>query len=211
VMRDGLIVWSIEGEDGVQAFDDVVFPLALGREGEVSPAFSTDVVEGANGYEMRSARWDGARTAYDVGPGVRGEADVAALLAFFRARRGPARAFRLRDPFDHDAQGVTIGIGDGVTRSFALVKRYGDAARRITRPVAGSVGVAVDGRAMHGFSLAAGGVVTLDDAPVVGAIVTATFSFDVAVRFAEDRLSVSRATYLAGEAASVPLVEVREA
>jgi uncharacterized protein (TIGR02217 family) len=211
VMRDGLVIWNIEGEDGMQAFDDVAFPLALGREAEVSPAFSTDVVEGAGGYEMRGARWDGARTRYDVGPGVRGEADVAALLDFFRARRGPARAFRLRDPFDHDAQGVTIGIGDGVTRSFALVKRYGDAARRITRPVAGSVGVTVDGRPVHGFSLGSGGVVTLDDAPVVGAIVTATFSFDVAVRFAEDRLSVSRATYLAGEAASVPLVEVREA
>jgi phage portal protein BeeE len=29
-------------------------------------------------------------------------------------------------------------------------------------------------------------------------------------RFAEDRLTVSRATYLAGAAASVPLVEIRE-
>jgi hypothetical protein len=30
------------------------------------------------------------------------------------------------------------------------------------------------------------------------------------VRFAEDRLEISRATFLAGEAASVPLVELRE-
>jgi len=29
------------------------------------------------------------------------------------------------------------------------------------------------------------------------------------VRFAEDRLDVSRATFLAGEAPSVPLIEVR--
>jgi uncharacterized protein (TIGR02217 family) len=195
----------------MQAFDDVAFPLALGREAEVSPAFATDVVEGAGGYEMRSARWDGARTAYDVGPGVRSEADVAALLEFFRARRGPARAFRLRDPFDHDARGVAIGTGDGVTRAFALVKRYGDAVRRITRPVAGSVSVAVDGRAVHAFTVADAGVVTLDAAPAAGAVVTASFTFDVAVRFAEDRMSVSRATHLAGEAASVPLVEVREA
>jgi uncharacterized protein (TIGR02217 family) len=211
VMRDGLIVWAIEGEDGMQAFDDVAFPLALGREAEVSPAFSTDVVEGAGGYEMRSARWDGARTAYDVGPGVRGEADVAALLAFFRARRGPARAFRLCDPFDHHALGETIGVGDARTRGFALVKRYGDAERRITRPVAGSVSVAVNGRATQGFAVEPGGWVMLDVAPPMGAIVTASFDFDVAVRFAEDRLRVSRATYLAGEAASVPLVEVREA
>ncbi|WP_375272827.1 DUF2460 domain-containing protein [Sphingomonas sp.] len=211
VMRDGLAIWEIEGEDEMQAFDDVAFPLALGREAEVSPAFSTDVVEGAGGYEMRSARWDGARTRFDAGPGVRGQADVAALLDFFRARRGPARAFRLRDPFDHVGEDVAIGVGDARTRAFALVKRYGDAARRITRPVAGSVRVAVDGRETQSFVLAEAGVVMLDSAPAAGAAVTASFTFDVAVRFAEDRLSVSRATYLAGEAASVPLVEVREA
>jgi len=39
--------------------------------------------------------------------------------------------------------------------------------------------------------------------------VRAGFLFDVAVRFADDRLEVSRATFLAGEMASVPLVEVR--
>lgn len=211
VMRDGLAIWNIEGDDGMEAFDDVSFPLALGREAAVSPAFSTEVVEGAGGYEMRSARWDGARTAYDAGPGVRSEADVAGLLDFFRARRGPARGFRLRDPFDHAGDEVPIGVGDGTRRAFALVKRYGDAERRITRPVAGSVSVAVDGRAVHAFAVGDAGVVTLDAAPAKGAVVTASFAFDVPVRFAEDRLSVSRATYLAGEAASVPLIEVREA
>jgi uncharacterized protein (TIGR02217 family) len=52
--------------------------------------------------------------------------------------------------------------------------------------------------------------VVLDAAPAAGKVVTATFSFDVPVRFAEDRLSVTRATFLAGAAASVPLVELRE-
>jgi uncharacterized protein (TIGR02217 family) len=46
--------------------------------------------------------------------------------------------------------------------------------------------------------------------PGAGVAVTASFLFDVPVRFAEDRLSVSRATFLAGAAASVPLIEVRE-
>ena len=35
VLRDGLVVW--DGEDEVDAFDDVLFPLALGREAEVAP------------------------------------------------------------------------------------------------------------------------------------------------------------------------------
>jgi uncharacterized protein (TIGR02217 family) len=90
------------------------------------------------------------------------------------------------------------------------VRRYGQVTRRITRPVSGSVRVAVDGLATAAFALGEGGMVTLDTPPAAGAVVTASFDFDVPVRFAEDRLNVSRATYLAGAAASVPLVEVRE-
>jgi uncharacterized protein (TIGR02217 family) len=209
VMRDGFVRW--DGESDVQAFDDVAFPLALGREVEVMPGFATDVVTAAGGRETRNAGWAEARTTYDVGPGVRSEADIRALLGFFRARMGAARGFRLRDPFDAEGAGEVLGTGDGATRRFALVRRYGEQARRITRPVAGSVSVAVGGVATQGFVVEAGGFVTLDVAPVAGAVVTASFLFDVPVRFAEDRLRVSRATFLAGEAASVPLVEVREA
>jgi uncharacterized protein (TIGR02217 family) len=103
-----------------------------------------------------------------------------------------------------------LGEGDGERLAFALVKAYGDAARRITRPVAGSVRVAVDGVETAGFAIGAGGVVVLDAPPSGGALVTAGFRFDVPVRFAEDSLSVNRATFMAGAAPSVPLVEVRE-
>ncbi len=210
VMRDGFVQFETDGEDDVDAFDDVLFPLELGREAEVAPGFSTAILTSAGGAETRNAAWAEARTSYDVGPGLRSEADIAALLAFFRARMGPARGFRLRDPFDADAVGQRIGVGDAVQRRFALVKYYGAASRRITRPVAGSVAVAVGGVATAGFSVEAGGWVVLDAAPAAGVVVTAGFAFDVPVRFAEDRLSVARATFLAGVAGSVPLVEVRE-
>ena len=215
VLRDGFVRWDDLGDDNggegeVQAFDDVEFPLALGREVEVSPAFSTQIVTAAGGAEQRNVAWAEARASYDVGPGLRSEGDIRTLLAFFRARHGPARGFRLRDPFDWQATGEAIGTGDGRTRRFALVRRYDDAERRITRPVAGSVRVAVNGAARP-FTLAAGGWVTLDAAPAAGAAVTADFAFDVPVRFAEDRLTVSRATFQAGSAVSVPLVELREA
>jgi uncharacterized protein (TIGR02217 family) len=211
VLRDGFVHWDGSGEDAVEAFDDLLFPLALGAEAEVMPEFSTALVTSAGGRESRNARWAGGRTRYDVGPGVRGEAEMAALLGFFRARLGPARGFRLRDPFDADAADELLGIGDGVTRRFALVKHYGVAERRITRPVAGSVGVMLDGVATQGFALEPAGMVVLDQAPSAGVAVRASFAFDVPVRFAEDRLIVTRASFLAGAAPSVPLIEVREA
>jgi uncharacterized protein (TIGR02217 family) len=216
VLRDGFVHFD-RMEDDMDAFDDILFPLALGREAEVTPGFSTAIVTSAGGEERRNASWAQARTRYDVAPGVRSQADVATLLAFFRARMGPARGFRFNDPFDGssggDSFGATdqvLGVGDGVTVRFALVKLYGAMQRRITRPVAGTVRVAVGGAETTAFSVVDGGYVELDVAPATGVAVTAGFLFDVPVRFAEDTLSVSRATFLAGSATSVPLVEVRE-
>ncbi|MEZ0497159.1 TIGR02217 family protein [Sphingomonas sp. IW22] len=210
VLRDGFVHFDEEDET-VQAFDDVLFPLALGAEAEVAPETATAILTASGGHERRNVGWAEPRTRYDVGPGVRSEADIAELLAFFRARMGPARGFRLRDPFDHAGTDEAIGTGDGHTMRFALTKGYGEMRRRITRPVAGSVRVAVDGVETQAFSLDPGGLVTFDVPPGAGAAITASFEFDVAVRFAEDRLSVSRATFMAGEAPSVPLIELREA
>ena len=217
VMRDGFTIFAI-GEDDMAPFADVSFPLALGRDARVEPAFSTAIVTTASGHEQRNADWTSARMRYDAGPGVRSEADLATLIAFFRARRGAAQAFRFRDPLDHSSGGAVpgagdqrIGIGDGLTTRFALVKHYGDEMRSITRPVPTSVRVSVAGvERASGWTLADAGAIDFAVAPVAGAEVRAGFLFDVPVRFAEDRLNVSAGMWAAGEVASVGLVEVRE-
>jgi uncharacterized protein (TIGR02217 family) len=218
VLRDGFVWFA--GEAEVEAFDDVLFPIAIGREASVEPGFSTAIVETAGGAEQRNADWADARMRFDAGPGVRGEAELGELIAFFRARRGAAKAFRFRDPFDDSSSGMAaapgaadqlLGVGDGVRTDFALVKLYGEQERRITRPVPGSIRVSVDGvERAGGWTLAEKGKVSFAVAPAAGVEVRAGFRFDVPVRFEEDRLQVSRATFLAGEAASVRLVEVRE-
>jgi uncharacterized protein (TIGR02217 family) len=152
---------------------------------------------------------------------VRSDADIETLLAFFRARRGAAIGFRFRDPYDFSSNGMAgsptasdqqIGTGDGATIRFSLVKNYsGGEERRITRPVAGSVRMAVDGAEQaSGWALEGGGEVVFDTPPAAGSVVRAGFLFDVPVRFADDRLEVNRATFQAGEAPSVPLIEIRE-
>lgn len=223
VMRDGFTHFRI-GDDPVDAFDDVDFPLAIGLGAEVSPTFSTAVVTTASGHEQRNAAWASGRLRYDVGPGVRSEADVQTLLAFFRARRGAAKAFRFRDPLDHSSNGMTVaptpidvvlGSGDGERTRFDLIKRYGageDAEeRRITRPVAGSVHVALDGVAADEGWQVSGGSILFDLPPAAGAEVTAGFLFDVPVRFESDRLDIAGHRPEAGDIPHVPLIEVREA
>ena len=219
VLRDGFTWFDLKEED-VDAFEDVRFPIALGRAASVEPAFSTAVVTAASGAEQRNADWADARLRFDAGPGIRGQAEMEALIAFFRARRGAAVAFRFEDPFDHSSHGMTgppgaadqlLGVGDGARTEFALVKHYGPQVRRITRPVEGSVRVSVgDEERESGWTLGPLGIVRLEDPPPAGVEVRAGYRFDVPVRFAEDRLNVSRASFLAGEAPSVPLIEVRE-
>ncbi|HEX6072721.1 MAG TPA: DUF2460 domain-containing protein [Sphingomicrobium sp.] len=220
VVRDGLTIF---GEDeSVTPFEDVLFPIEIGQEASVSPNYSTNVVTSASGFETRNVNWSQARLRFDAGPGVRGDSELEILLAFFRARRGPAVAFRFRDPYDNSSNGMTgeptpadqpIGTGDGLTDRFVLTKAYGGGEqRRITRPAAGSVRIALNGIELAtGWTLGDKGIVQFEEAPAAGAAVTAGFLFDAPVRFAEDRLEINRATFRAGEAPSVPLIEVREA
>ncbi len=143
VSRDGYVrLPQTSGDENMQSFDNVAFPLALGRDASVTPEFSTNVTITASGFERRNSLWSDARLRFDVGPGVRSDAELGELIAFFRARRGQARGFRLRDPSDFSSNGMTgvptptdqvIGTGDGATARFALVKHYGegeDAQRR---------------------------------------------------------------------------------
>ena len=143
---------------------------------------------------------------------------MAALTAFFEARRGRLYGFRFRDFADFKscapggevaATDQALGVGDGARRTFQLTKRYGDVERPIRKPVEGSVRVAIGGVEV-GFSLeAAMGLVTLDAAPGVGAAVSAGFVFDVPVRFDADRIEVTLESFGAGRMAAVPLIEVR--
>ncbi|HVL29102.1 MAG TPA: DUF2460 domain-containing protein, partial [Sphingomicrobium sp.] len=219
IVRDGLTLFG--KETNVTPFEDVEFPIAIGAEASAAPGFSTNVVTSASGHEQRNANWQQARLRFDAGPGVRGDAELGELLTFFRARRGSAVAFRFRDPFDHSSNGMTgapsatdqlIGIGDGAKTRFALVKTYGEGERRqVTRPVAGSVRVSVDDvEQATGWTIEPLGVVQFTEPPAAGEEIRAGFLFDTPVRFAEDRLDVNRASFLAGEAPSVPLIEVRE-
>ncbi len=223
VTRDGYTRLATFGNDDMQAFDDVLYPLALGRDAGVSAEFSTSVSITASGHERRASHWSDARLHFDVGPGVRSEAELGVLIGFFRARRGAARGFRLRDPFDFSSNGMAgapqpgdqlLGIGDGQRVRFRLCKRYGaddGQFRPITRPRAESVAVSVAGAPAGDWELEDGGWIVFATAPAAGAEVRAGFTFDVPVRFAADRLDVNAATFAAGEAPSVPLVEIREA
>ena len=72
--------------------------------------------------------------------------------------------------------------------------------------------VSIDNAVQLGnWELLDGGVIGFETPPSLGAIVRAGFLFDVPVRFAQDSLEIAGASFAAGEAPSVPVVEIREA
>lgn len=208
------------------SFHEIRFPASLSFGSAGGPERKTEIVALANGFEERNTPWAHSRRRYDAGLGMRSLEDVETLIAFFEARRGALYGFRWKDWADYrsgpvlvepEAGDQVIGTGDGAETAFQLQKTYrsGDETytRPITKPVAGSVLVAVAGDPkVEGIDFSvetATGRVVFAEAPGPDALITGGFEFDVPVRFDTDAIQVSVASFRAGEVPNVPVVELR--
>ncbi len=210
------------------AFQEVVFPISVALGSTGGPQRKTEIVTLGSGSELRNARWIDSRRTYDAGSGVQSVADLAGVVAFFEECRGRLTGFRYRDPLDDrscrfglapSAFDQPIGVGDGLTTVFQLVKVYGSTAdawtRTISKPVAGTVLIAVGGTvktAGTDYSVdPTTGLVTFaaTAVPAAGAAITAGYLFHVPVRFDTDDLKVDLTQFAAGHIPSIPLLEIR--
>lgn len=206
------------------AFHDTRFPVNISRGARGGPERRTQIVELSSGDEERNATWSDSRRRYDVAYGIRKADDLAAVVTFFEARGGRLYGFRFKDWSDYKSSlpsvaisrtDQSIGTGTGALKTFQLVKRYTSGAqtwtRTITKPVAGTVLVALNGvNQATGWTVdALTGIVTFMVAPANGVAVSAGFEFDVPVRFDSETLDVTLDFERLGSIASIPLVELR--
>jgi len=208
------------------AFHEVRFPANLSFGSVGGPERRTEIVTLSSGHEERNTPWAHSRRHYDAGVGLRSLDDVERLIAFFEARAGQLHGFRWKDWADYKSclssravayDDQLIGIGDGVTTTFQLSKTYASGEesyrRPILKPVAGTVQLGIEGdhqaEAVNFSVDTTTGIVTLHEAPPVGARITAGFEFDVPVRFDTDRIAVSVQSFQAGDLPQVPVLEVR--
>jgi len=210
------------------AFHETRFPtnVSLGSSG--GPERRTDVVVLGSGHEERNSRWQDSRRRFNAGYGVRSVDDLHQVIAFFEERRGRLHGFRYKDWSDYKssppsatptALDQAIGTGDGATLSFQLTKAYGASflpwSRNISKPVSGSVVVAVDSTEQVeeiDFVLdpTTGTVSFLPGhVPASGAAITAGFEFDVPARFDTDFLNINMGRFEAGDIPDIPIVELR--
>lgn len=205
-------------------FHDISFPFSLAFGASGGPSRTTEITQLASGAEHRNTPHARSRRHYNAGAGITSLDQIHDLISFFEARFGQLYSFRFRDPFDFQsckpsktplATDQFIGIGDGETFTFHLIKTYEDVGgsyeRPISKPVKGSVVIALNGSLLPAPQYtvdALTGEVTFQTPPTSGSVITAGFVFDVQVRFDTDQLDLALEAFGAGQAAHIPLIEV---
>lgn len=216
------------------SFHEVQFPTDISYGSRGGPGYRTKVIELDSGQEQRLSRWNSARRRYDVGYGLRSQDDLYTVYKFFLSRSGGTYGFRFKDWLDYNSSAYgknygqgganptkddqVIGVGDGGTSIFQLIKVYPDdiapKTRNITKPVNGTVLIALDGTLKTestDYSVNyTTGVVTFGTPPGNTVEITAGYEFDVPVRFdvTEEEIQFSLTDYDEG-GVEIPLVEIK--
>lgn len=178
------------------------------------PGFKTFVFEGDSGRDGTLFTWDVVRGQWNLERAINSKEEFDVVRAFFYNCRGKARGFRFKDHFDFEAVDEPCsGLVNGVNDEFALVKRYSAGSltfdRRIFKPVSGTLTVKVDGvgASISGVDYT-DGTFTINTPPTIGQVVTASFEFDVPVRFDTDVLSASYEGFQLQTWSGIPLIEL---
>jgi uncharacterized protein (TIGR02217 family) len=198
------------------------FPDKITFGATVGPTYFTVVTPVYSGRDGRIPAWSQARVRFDVGRRSMSQTDTAVLDAFFRAIKGRAYGFRVKDWTDYTADVTTGVLVPQITSGvYQLAKRYVAGAmsetRLIQKPVSGTVQVLKNGVLItSGLSLdTTTGLVTIS--PVPGGTDTLSWSgqFDVPVRFDVDNMQKQIMDRngptgdLLVDWGSIPLIEIR--
>lgn len=219
------------------AFFEPLFPEGISYGSSGGPGFNTSVIEVDSGQEQRVARWTGARRRYNAALAIKDQDEMSQLITFYLSVRGSADNFRYKDFLDFTtARGplparehtdppafddVVIGVGDGATKQFQLLKNYQAKdkvqVRPLTQPIGGKVFLGVD--SVEKFEEVdwtvdtTTGIVTFTIAPPDGVDITGGCEFHVPARFgkeADNLMAMTIDSFRTGSATDIPILEIRE-
>jgi uncharacterized protein (TIGR02217 family) len=162
-----------------------------------SPVFDTTVQQAISGKETRIALQSTPRWKWDLSFSILrsggGFSEFQQVVGFFNQRRGMFDTFLYEDSDDNAVVGQQIGIGDGVTTSFQLVRQFGGFVEPMLAPNTGAtINIYLNaikqtsGYSVSGWGTSNPGVLTFTSAPGSGVVITADFNYYWPVRFATD-------------------------
>lgn len=196
---------------------DEIFPKLIGISWDITktPEFYTisktspsgvDVVASLSGYP----RWN-FTLSYEFLRDTGTDGELQKLVGFFLQRRGNVQDFLLLDDTDHIIENPqNIGVGDGKTTEFQLIRNYGGFIEPVFGTVSGTVHIFGGGiEITDGVTINAKGLVTFATAPTSGTVLSWTGEFYYRVRFKESSVEFSNFAYKLWEAKTVELVSVK--
>ncbi len=193
-------------------FHHITLPSNLAVGSSTMPQHRTDIVETGSGFEFRNGIWATPRRLYRLAAGARPLADAEALQDFFNARHGRLYGFLWHDALDYRASNQPLIALDDTRTLFGLQKRYGDFTRDITKAVANSISMRANNRPLSSSRyqlMAESGQVRLATALGENVPITASFKFNVPVRFDSDTLEITRLSPQAAHIAAITLSEIK--
>ena len=119
--------------------------------------FNTTIITSKNGKEYRNVNWNNNKMKFNIVNGIKTKTELDEVIKFFRNVKGKAYGFRFKDWTDFSAVNQQIGIGDGKTKEFQLIKTYtingNTYTRKIKKPVISTIKVFLDGVKTNDFSI----------------------------------------------------------
>jgi uncharacterized protein (TIGR02217 family) len=206
---------------------DVLFPESISAGCRVVPKFNNVITRGMSGRRDVQINWDAPLRKFDVSHVVKDRDTLALFLDFWMTVRGTAYSFKFWDPTDYEAgteyindqiayvSQVQIGVGNGSTTNFQLIKTYGAGVnplvRKITKPILSTVKIYVNGVLQtSGYTInALTGVVTFSVAPPNTHVVAWAGHFYIEASFDSDEPVFQLDSPQVGEWGNITITEER--
>lgn len=199
-------------------FAEVQFPPKVSFGSSGGPGFRTSVFEVDSGQIGGAIEWDRIRSRFNVKLDFVDAAELEAVQNHFYAMRGMGIGFRYKDWQDYTLTNQNFFVGDGITKSFQLFKRYISGAHKfdriIKKPVIGSLGnILIDNVTQtDGSDFVVEfitGLVHFDVAPVRGSVGrVSAIEFDVPCRYDTDLLDIAIPEFQQFAVAAIPIIEI---
>lgn len=196
------------------SFLEIRFPESIAFNSSSILEFNTTIIKAKNGYEQRNINWNSNKMKFNIINGIKTKTELDELITFFRNVKGAGYGFRFKDFTDYQAENQYIGVGNGETKEFQLIKAYRVSDnivyyRKITKPVISTVRVFINDIESKDFNIdLTTGLITLNTAPEINSTIKASFEFDVPVRFENDIMEITMNSINSGNVKEIILAEI---
>lgn len=193
-------------------FHEIRFPVDIGLDLLGGPGFATVIAGSGSDIEQRNITRP-ARLEWDLDKPIENRTKINEVISFFRARNGKASGFRYKDWIDYRATDELLGVVTAPAETFQCIITYPDdintTTRTIKKPVAGTFKVTVGGDLQVDnvdYTVdTTTGIITYNGSDT--GVLSATFEFDVPVRFDTDKLPITLQRRDAGRIDGLPIIE----